>query len=83
MQTSTESNYPVKRALSLLSQEQRDAAARCLLARPPVIGGTRVIMGAKARLTWFNFVSAEMERLRIHKNQRLVNAFCDLAGVPD
>jgi hypothetical protein len=81
MQTSTESRYPVKQSMLRLSLSQRDAAVALRTQRPPVLEGTRVILDDQDRKAWYDAVYSEMERIELPKS--LVNAFCDVAGVPD
>jgi hypothetical protein len=58
----------------------QSAEARVLRhCRPPVLIGTRVIVDDTLRRAWYGQVSDAMNRL----NVKDVNAFCDLAGVPD
>lgn len=64
-----------------LTPTQTLAAAELLKERPAVIEGTRVIPNAAARANYYNRVTETMRRLRVADHN--VNAFCDLAGVPD
>jgi hypothetical protein len=77
----TESRYPVKSSMLRLTREQRDAATTLLERRPTVLPGTRVILDRAEAVSWFREVTATMGKLELPGN--LVDAFCDVAGVPD
>jgi hypothetical protein len=66
----------------MLNPTQTLAAAELLSIRPAVIPGTRAIIDRQACEQWFDNVVAVMRRLDVTK-PAAVNAFCDLAGVPD
>lgn len=65
----------------MLNKNQKAAAYRMLLLRPPVIEGTRVIANAELRSAWLATVGEAIEYHKVANNKR--SAFCDLAGVPD
>lgn len=64
-----------------LTSAHRLAARSLRLQRPPVLTGTRVIVDDAQRKAWYEQVTKTMQKLAIPGKQ--VNAFCDLAGVPD
>lgn len=67
--------------MATLTAKQEAVARELRMARPMVYPGTRVIMDAFERKAWYDQVYSAMNAQSIAPNQ--VNAFCDLAGVPD
>jgi hypothetical protein len=67
--------------LSLLTERQEEKAKALLGLRPTVLPGTRVILDQEQAKWWFSKVTEEMNGLRLNEGQ--IQAFCDLAGVPD
>jgi hypothetical protein len=68
----------------MLNATQTLAAADLLTHRPEVVPGTRAILNRPAALAWYNRVTHVMEVVGIDPTDyKKVNAFCDLAGVPD
>jgi hypothetical protein len=66
----------------MLSERQKNTAARLLANRPAVLPNTRVIISDIQRKFWYDLVCAEMNRVEVvHPND--VAEFCDLAGVAD
>ena len=65
-----------------LSAEERKAAEQLKAVRPAVVQGTRAIINRADAEDWFKKVTQKMRDLGF-KDQIKVNAFCDLAGVPD
>lgn len=78
---STEPRYNVDTARKQLNATQRAAAEGLLNRRPAVVAGTRVIIDEAAKKVWFDEVAATMQRLDMPA--KLVEPFCDVAGVPD
>lgn len=64
-----------------LTQEQIEAAQALRNTRPPTYEGSNVIISLRARGDWYEAVGYA---ITIHKvPRRLVDKFCDIAGVPD
>lgn len=53
------------------------------MLRPPVIPGTRVIPHDVLRRAYYAMVGDTMLQLGIIRSSEDVDAFCDLAGIPD
>ena len=65
-----------------LTKQQAKAASALFQARPAVIPGTRAIIDAEKQRVWFAQVNNALAEHGI-TSPRDINAFCDLAGVPD
>lgn len=66
----------------MLTDAQKQTAVHLLEIRPPVIPGTRAIVGDAKRKTWFDAVYVAMTSAGITSAADIAE-FCDLAGVPD
>jgi orotidine-5'-phosphate decarboxylase len=81
---STSKNYQSDSSAAIaLSAQEREAARQLKENRPEVIPGTRVIPNDRERKAWYNEVVRQGNALGISRNNLKIQAFCDLAGVPD
>lgn len=80
----TSKNYQSNSSAAIaLSAQEREVAQQLKQARPEVIPGTRVILDDIERKAWYDEVVRQMDALGVSRNGRKIQAFCDLAGVPD
>lgn len=64
-----------------LNEAQRTAAAMLRVNRPAVYDGTNIVADDRARTRWYNDVRKAMDDHGV--KGAAVQAFCDIAGVPD
>lgn len=70
-----------RRDETVLTEAQKEAAAKLREMRPAVLDGTNIVLNDRDRADWYRNVSATMSNHGIYDDVR-VAAFCDIAGVP-
>lgn len=67
----------------MTKQERMAIATALLVARPPVIPGTNVIVDSRQRDVWYSCVTQISRVIGLGSNPKDASAFFDRAGVPN